>query len=75
MTTHLRIAVVCACAGLLAGCGGSGMSASGPVPPAAADAFTQSVQAVVATTSDTALPMSIDGIAASGSESSTPVDL
>jgi hypothetical protein len=75
MTTHLRIAIGCACAGLLAGCGGSGTSTSAMTPPAAVDAFTQSVQAVVATTSDTALPMSIDGIAASGSDSAPPVDL
>jgi hypothetical protein len=69
------MAIGLAMGGLLAGCGGSGMSTSAKTPPAAVDAFTQSVQAVVATTGDTALPMGIDGIAASGSESALPVVL
>jgi uncharacterized lipoprotein YbaY len=73
MKKQLTIATGLACAGLLAGCGGSGMSAAGSTPPAAVDAFTQSVQAMVATASDTALPMDIDGIAATSPDRATPV--
>ena len=73
MNKHLRIPAGLACAGLLAGCGGSGMSSSGMPPPVAVDAFTQSVQAVVATASDTDSPISIDGIVASGSDTAPPV--
>jgi uncharacterized lipoprotein YbaY len=75
MKTHTRIAIGLAFAGLLAGCGGSGNSTSAMPPPAAVDAFTQTVQAVVATSSDTALPMDIEGVAAGGSESAPPVGL
>jgi len=75
MKSHIRIAIGLAGAGLLAGCGGSGMSTSGMTPPVAADVFTQSVQAVVATASDTDSPISIDGIVASGSDTAPPVGL
>jgi len=73
MKKHLRIPTGLACAGLLAGCGGSDMPAAVSTPPAAVDTFTRSVQAMVATASDTAMPIDIDGIAADGSDSATPV--
>jgi len=73
MKTHLGIAIGLASAAVLTGCGGSGTSSSGMPAPVAVDAFTQSVQAVVATASETALPMDIDGIAASGSDTAPPV--
>jgi hypothetical protein len=75
MNIKLRIAIGLAVTGLIAGCGGSGQSASGMAPPPGADAFTQSVQAVVAVSSDTALPVSIEGIATTGSDNAPPVGL
>jgi uncharacterized lipoprotein YbaY len=75
MKTHLRIAIGLAIASLMAGCGSSGESTSGMTPPASADAFTQSVQAVAATSSDTAVPIAIDGIAAVGPDTALPVGL
>jgi uncharacterized lipoprotein YbaY len=75
MKKKLRIATALALAGLLAGCGNSGGSTAAMVPPAGVDAFTQAVQGVVATTSDTALPIGIDGIAATAPDNSPPVAL
>jgi uncharacterized lipoprotein YbaY len=72
MNTHIRIAIGLALAALLAGCGGSAGS-SAMTPPVAVDAFTVSVEAVVATASETALPLDIDGIAASGTDTAVPV--
>ena len=75
MMTNFRVAIALAVASLIAGCGSSGESASGMKPPSAVDAFTQSVQAVVATTSDTAMPLGIDGIAATSPDNAPPVGL
>jgi len=75
MKTNLRIVIWLAVAGLIAGCGDSAKPPSAMTPPAAVDAFTQSVQAVVAATSDTAMPVDIDGVAATGSDNAPPVGL
>ena len=75
MKTRARIALLLAFAGIVAGCGSSGERSAATPPPTAVDAFTQTVQGVLATTSDTAMPMNIDGIAAVSSDSAPPVGL
>ncbi|MEO6353596.1 MAG: hypothetical protein ABI575_09825 [Oxalobacteraceae bacterium] len=67
---------------LVAGCGGddhvpfdrSGKNNSAE-PVAAQDAFVDAVQAVVATTSDTAEPVSIDAITATSPNNTAPVPI
>ena len=59
-----------ACSG--GGAGGSAMTGAAPLP-SAADAFTQSVQAVAASSSDTALPIATDGYAPVAADSADPV--
>jgi hypothetical protein len=61
---------------LLAGCGGghSNDSATAPTPTQPnADAFTQSVQALVATSSETAAPIDITGYAVVANEFGSPI--
>jgi uncharacterized protein YcfL len=75
MKTIIRIAIGLAGAGLAAGCGSSGEPTSAMTPPPTVDAFTQSVQTVVANSSDASLPISIDDIAVTDSDSAPPVAL
>jgi Na+/serine symporter len=75
MKISLKSALLLAVAGTIAGCGSSGEQSSGMTPPVGADGFTQSVQGVLATSSDTAMPIAIDGIAAVGSDTAPPVGL
>lgn len=44
-----------------------------PTPAPMADAFTQQVQQLIATTSDTTTPVPIDGISLTTSETTSPV--
>jgi hypothetical protein len=59
-----------ACSG--GGAGGSSMTDSTPLP-AASDAFTQTVQAVAANSSDTALPIATDSYVPVAADSADPV--
>ncbi len=69
-TTMVVVAI--AAAGALSACG-SAADQSPKVMSTAVDAFTQSVQSIVAVASDTALPMAVDAIAALDADSATPV--
>jgi hypothetical protein len=61
---------------LAAGCGSSGNSGTAmQPPPPAADSFTQTVQGIVSTASETAEPVAIDGIAAISSDDAPPMGI
>jgi hypothetical protein len=64
-------AVISACSGGT-GSGGSSMTGSATLP-AAADAFTQSVQAVAANSSETDLPLATDGYVPVAADNADPV--
>ncbi|MEJ0098829.1 MAG: hypothetical protein WDO12_03435 [Pseudomonadota bacterium] len=64
--TYAMVSIVAA--GVLAGCNDSSSTkAQGP------DSFTKEVQKVVATSSDTALPASIDSVVAVNADAAVPV--
>ena len=72
MKRSTAIVMAIAAAGALSACGSSA-DQSPKAMSTAVDAFTQSVQSIVAAASDTALPMAVDAIAALDADSATPV--
>lgn len=72
MKRSTTIVVAIAAAATLSACGSSADQAP-KVMATAVDAFTQSVQSIVAVASDTALPMAVDGIAALEADSAAPI--
>lgn len=68
-----KVALVLFAAGLASGCGSSGKPDTAMTPPASADAFTQTVQVMAATASDTAAAIDIDAIAATVADNALPV--
>ncbi len=72
MKKSTTIVAAIAAAGALSACGSSA-DQSPKVMSVAVDAFTQSVQSIVAVATESALPMAVEGIAALDADSATPV--
>ncbi len=78
MKRHIAIVAMLATAGAIAGCGGSdsgsapGPGGGGTPTPSAMDIFFTAVRSLMSTSDDTALPVAVDGYAATTPEDIAP---